>query len=84
MAVKISFYYKTKTVTKLFLSTGDPMSSSFSDLSEEVRFVMHKTLSQPGSMNNPSKSPSPTDESSSTKEPDDSEVNSSEGMAELH
>ena len=60
------------------------MSSSFSDLSEEVRFVMHKTLSQPESMNNPSKSPVPADESSSTKEPDDSEVHSSEGMAELH
>ena len=59
------------------------MSSSFSDLSEEVRFVMHKTLSQPESMNNPSKSPVPADESSSTKEPDDSEVQSSEGMAEL-
>ena len=60
------------------------MSSSSSDLSEEVRFVMHKTLSQPESMNNPSKSPVPADESSSTKEPDDSEVQSSEGMTELH
>ena len=71
------------------------MSSSFSDsfgetdLSGEVRFdrrgrfVMYKKLSNPEPMNNPSKSPVPTDESSSTKEPDDSKVHSSEGMAEL-
>ena len=71
------------------------MSSSFSDsfgetdLSGEVRFdrrgrfVMYKKLTNPEPMNNPSKSPLPTDESSSTKETNDSKVHSSEGMAEL-
>ena len=69
------------------------MSSSFSDLSEAIRkelrfdrrgrFVMYKKLSNPKSMNNPSNSPVPTDELSSVKEPDNSEVHSSEGMAEL-
>ena len=72
------------------------MSSSASDLSEEGRrfseegrrfdrrgrFVMYKKLTNPEPMNNPSKSPLPTDESSSTKETNDSKVHSSEGMAE--
>ena len=69
------------------------MSGSFFDLSEEVReevrfdrrgqFVMYKKLSNPKHMDNPSKSQVPTEESSSTKELDDSKVHSSEGMTEL-